>query len=206
MKTEFVWMLGAAAIVVAELAGAAIPDKAVQQAAAAKAVELCSACHGPGGRSISPTFPRLAGQQDIYIENQLKAFRARTRAEPDAHDFMWGIAAPLSDTMIKGLAWYFSSQPPVHGKPGDSALAARGKKLFEEGIPSKQIPACAACHGKKGEGMGEFPRLAGQHAAYLVKQLTVIQNALRAAPVMHGIVKELSKNEMQEVAAYLESQ
>lgn len=205
MKNEFVWMLGVASIVVAGLAGAAVPDAATQKAAAAKAVELCSACHGPGGHSISPTFPRLAGQQEQYIENQLKAFRSRTRAEPDAHDFMWGIAAPLSDTMIKGLAWYFSSQPPVHGKSADSALMAKGKDLFDKGVPSKQIPACASCHGNNGEGMGEFPRLAGQHAEYLVKQLTVIQNALRAAPVMHGIVKELNKGEMEAVAAYLES-
>jgi len=205
MKNELALVLGVVSIVVAGLAGAAAPDKAVQQAAATKATELCSACHGPGGSSISPTFPRLAGQQEQYIENQLKAFRSRTRAEPDAHDFMWGIAAPLSDTMIKGLSWYFSSQPPVHGKPADSALTAKGKDLFDKGVPSKQIPACASCHGKNGEGMGEFPRLAGQHAVYLVKQLTVIQNALRAAPVMHGIVKELNKDEMEAVAAYLES-
>ena len=205
MKNELALVLGVVSIVVAGLAGAAAPDKAVQQAAATKATELCSACHGPGGSSISPTFPRLAGQQEQYIENQLKAFRSRTRAEPDAHDFMWGIAAPLSDTMIKGLAWYFSSQAPVHGKPADSALTAKGKDLFDKGVPSKQIPACASCHGKNGEGMGEFPRLAGQHAVYLVKQLTVIQNALRAAPVMHGIVKELNKDEMEAVAAYLES-
>jgi len=206
MKNEFVWMLGVATIVVAGLAGAAAPDTAVQQAAAKKANELCSACHGPGGDSISPTFPRLAGQNEQYLENQLKAFRSRTRAEPDAHDFMWGIAAPLDDTMIQGLAYYFSSQSPVHGKPVDSALTAKGKDLFDKGVPSKHIPACASCHGKNGEGLGEFPRLAGQHAVYLVKQLTVIQNALRAAPVMHGIVKELSQDEMQAVAAFLQSQ
>ena len=205
MKNELALVLGVVSIVVAGLAGAAAPDKAVQQAAATKATELCSACHGPGGNSISPTFPRLAGQQEQYVENQLKAFRSRTRAEPDAHDFMWGIAAPLSDTMIKGLAWYFSSQPPVHGKSADSALMAKGKDLFDKGVPSKQIPACVSCHGNNGEGMGEFPRLAGQHAVYLVKQLTVIQNALRAAPVMHGIVKELNQGEMEAVAAYLES-
>ena len=205
MKNELVWVLGMASIVAAGLAGAAAPDKAVQQAAAKKATELCSACHGPGGSSISPTFPRLAGQQAMYIENQLKAFRTHTRAEPDAHDFMWGIAAPLDDKMIDGLAWYFSSQPPMHGKPADPALAEKGKDLFDKGVPSKQIPACASCHGKNGEGMGEFPRLAGQHAEYLVKQLTVIQNALRAAPVMHGIVKDLDKGEMDAVAAYLES-
>ncbi len=50
-----------------------------------------------------------------------------------------------------------------------------------------------------------FPRLAGQHAPYLLKQLLVIQSALRTAPVMHGVIKDLSKEQMQAVVAYLES-
>ena len=181
------------------------PDEATQKAAARKAAELCSACHGPAGDSISPTFPRLAGQREEYLASQLKAFKARTRGEPDAHDFMWGIAASLDDKMIAGLAYYYAAQPPTRGKPGDPALIARGKELFEKGVPSKPLPACATCHGMNGEGTGEFPRLAGQHAAYIVKQLTVIQSLLRAAPVMHGIVKEMNNTEMQAVAAYLQS-
>lgn len=206
MKNELALVLGIVSIVVAGLAGAAAPDKAVQQAAATKANELCSACHGPGGNSISPTFPRLAGQKEQYLENQLKAFRSRARAEPDAHDFMWGIAAPLDDKMIGGLAYYYAAQPPARGIPGDPALIARGKDLFEKGVASKPLPPCATCHGKSGEGVGEFPRLAGQHAAYIVKQITVIQSLLRAAPVMHGIVKEMNRGEMEAVAAFLQSQ
>jgi cytochrome c553 len=53
--------------------------------------------------------------------------------------------------------------------------------------------------------MNIFPRLAGQHAPYLLKQLLVIQSALRTAPVMHGVVKDLTKQQMDAVVAYLES-
>ena len=53
--------------------------------------------------------------------------------------------------------------------------------------------------------MATFPRLAGQHAPYLLKQLLVIQNALRNAPVMHGVVKELTNDQIQAVVLYLES-
>lgn len=50
-----------------------------------------------------------------------------------------------------------------------------------------------------------FPRLAGQHAAYLVRQLQVIQAQLRTSPVMHGIIKDLKPEEMKAVAAFLQS-
>ena len=205
MNKPIAWALCVALLAVTGAAYADKPDAAAQKAAARKAVELCSACHGPTGDSTSPTFPKLAGQREEYLVNQLKAFKARARAEPDAHDFMWGIAASLDDKMIEGLAYYYASQPPAHGKAGDPALIAKGKELFEKGVASKPLPACATCHGMNAEGAGGFPRLAGQHAAYIVKQLTVIQKLLRAAPVMHGIVKDMNNAEMQAVAAYLQS-
>ena len=205
MTRKIGYVLCIVMLAVAGTAYAAKPDEATQKAASRKADELCSACHGPGGNSISPTFPRLAGQREEYLVKQLKAFKARSRAEPDAHDFMWGIAASLDDKMIEGLADYYASQPPAPGIPGDPALIARGKDLFEKGIASQPLPPCATCHGKNGEGGGEFPRLAGQHAAYIVKQITVIQSFLRAAPVMHGIVKDMNRADMEAVAAYLQS-
>ncbi|HSQ03200.1 MAG TPA: c-type cytochrome, partial [Burkholderiales bacterium] len=63
----------------------------------------------------------------------------------------------------------------------------------------------AGCHGAKGEGTSVFPRLAGQHAAYIVRQLEVIQKNLRASPVMHGIITELKPEQMKAVAEYLQS-
>jgi cytochrome c553 len=171
-----------------------------------RTVQACGTCHGTNGRSVSPTFPNLAAQTAPYIEAQLKAFKDQTRADPDAQAYMWGMAAPLSDAQISELADYFSKQPaPAAGKSAAPVTIARGKQVFEEGVPARQIPPCASCHGAHGEGMAAFPRLAGQHAPYLFKQILVIQNALRNAPVMHGVVKDLSKEQMQAVAAYLES-
>jgi cytochrome c553 len=171
-----------------------------------RAVQTCGTCHGTNGRSVSPTFPNLAAQTAPYIEAQLKAFKDQTRADPDAQAYMWGMAAQLSDAQISELAAYFSKQPaPAPGKTGGPAAIARGKQVFEEGVPARQIPPCASCHGAHGEGMATFPRLAGQHAPYLLKQILVIQNALRNAPVMHGIVKDLSRDQILAVTVYLES-
>jgi cytochrome c553 len=54
---------------------------------------------------------------------------------------------------------------------------ARGKQIYEEGVASQGIPACATWHGPQARGNDIFPRLAGQHADYLVKQALVIQSA-----------------------------
>jgi len=176
-----------------------------QKAALRKTIETCGTCHGVNGRSVSPTFPNLAAQQEPYIELQLKAFKDQSRADPDAQAYMWGMASQLSDATISSVAAYFAAQPAAPGRGGSSALVAQGKRLFEEGVPAHQIPPCATCHGAHGEGMATFPRLAGQHAPYLLKQLLVIQSVLRTAPVMHGVIKDLTKDQMQAVVAYLES-
>jgi cytochrome c553 len=176
-----------------------------QKAALQKTIETCGTCHGVNGRSVSPTFPNLAAQQAPYIELQLKAFKDQSRADPDAQAYMWGMASQLSDTTISGLAKHFSQQPAAEGRSGNASLIAQGKTLYAEGVPARQIPPCATCHGAHAEGSGPFPRLAGQHAPYLLKQLLVIQSVLRTAPVMHGVIKDLSRDQMQAVVAYLQS-
>ena len=176
-----------------------------RKAAARLAAETCANCHGVAGRSTAPTFPRLAGQTPAYIEAQLKGFRDQTRGDPDAIAYMWGMASQLSDSMISALADYFSQQRPAAGTNASTAAITTGREIYEKGVPVQQIPACETCHGKGAVGNGAIPRLAGQHAPYLFKQMLVIQNVLRSAPVMHGIVKDLTPAQMQAVAAYMES-
>src|SRR5580700_10939056 len=170
-----------------------------QKAALQKTIETCGTRHGVNGRSVSPTFPNLAAQQAPYIELQLKAFKDQSRADPDAQAYMWGMASQLNDATISAVAAYFAAQPAAPGRGGSSALIAQGKHFFEEGVPARQIAPCASCHGAHAEGMATFPRLAGQHAPYLLKQLLVIQNVLRTAPVMHGVIKDLTRDQMQAV-------
>jgi cytochrome c553 len=170
-----------------------------------KAINLCSTCHGPRGVSISPIFPNLAAQQPEYLVAQIEAFQAHTREEKAAHDIMYGIAGNLDAALVKSIAQYYSAQPPAPGRPGDPALIAKGKALFETGVPERTIPPCATCHGADARGRGIFPRLAGQHATYTVRQVEYIQQVVRKAPVMHGIVKDLTPVEMEAIAAYTQS-
>jgi len=181
------------------------PPTPAQQVSLQALVQTCGACHGANGRSVSPTFPNLAAQTAPYIELQLHAFKDQTRADPDAQAYMWGMASQLSDASISDLAAYFASQPAAPGNGGNARLIAQGKQIFLAGVPEREIPACASCHGAEAHGNGPFPRLAGQHAPYLYKQLLVIQTVLRTAPVMHGVIKDLNREQMQAVVAYLES-
>lgn len=198
-------ILAAVASVTAAQAASAPSSPEQLKAGEDKAINLCSTCHGPRGVSTSPEFPILAAQQQDYLVAQLEAFRAKTRSEQIAHDFMWGIAGGLDDRMIVGVAHYYATQPPAPGRAGDAALIATGKTLFEKGIPDRGIPSCATCHGSDAKGAATFPRLAGQHAKYVRKQLEYIQGLVRNAPVMHGVVKDLTANEIEAVAAYVQS-
>jgi cytochrome c553 len=169
------------------------------------AVTTCATCHGRQGRSISPKFPNLAGQHASYLIAQLHNFKQHGRGDADAVGYMWGMAEPLSEDLISGLAEYYSKQTPASGKSSNPAEIARGKTIYENGIANEGIPACAACHGPNAAGTEQFPRLAGQSAEYVLKQLGSFQSNLRDVAVMHGVASELKKSEMSDTAAYLQS-
>ena len=171
-------------------------------------MQLCSNCHGMTGNSNSPNFPNLSGQPEAYLISQLQGFRAHTRSDKDGYDYMWGITANLSDVQIQGLATYFSEQTAQSSKSSYvPEKLVRGQEIYEHGIPEKEVPACVACHGAKAEGNQIFPRLAGQHSTYLLKQLNVFQNTEERpnGAMMKGVSHALTKENMTDVAHYLES-
>jgi cytochrome c553 len=148
----------------------------------------------------------LAGQNANYLAAQLKNFRAQTRGDPDAVAYMWGMSANLDDATIAALADYYSKQTPQANRIGDPALVAKGQTIYEHGVDATGVPACGACHGPGAKGNGDFPRLAGQHSQYVLKQLASFQSNLRDVAVMHGVAASLQLPEMEAVAAYLQAQ
>jgi len=194
--------------VVAGLALMAAPAESQEKAPSAPdlATRVCSTCHGPRGISVSPMFPHLAGQQAVYLETQLKAFRDHSRADPHAQAFMWGMAAQLTDPAITEIAAYYAGQRPAPGKPAGRDETTAGKKVFEEGVPAQEVPPCQSCHGEKAAGNGPFPRLAGQHRAYLERQLAAFISTARANEVMHSNAKNLTALQISQLAAFLSSQ
>jgi cytochrome c553 len=167
---------------------------------------MCGACHGPQGVSRAQIFPSLAGQQKDYLVEQLTAFRARTRGDRDAKAYMWGVAKGLSDKDIEALAAAFAARSPgvsgVKAPPGD--LAAGGA-IFDGGVEARGVLACATCHGAHGEGMGAFPRLAGQKRDYLIVQLHAFASGARDNATMSLVAKAMTAQDIRAVATYLSS-
>jgi cytochrome c553 len=171
-----------------------------------RAIHVCAACHGEGGRSEQANVPSLAGQMRQYTIAQLTDFRAQTRAETGTRAYMWGVSALLDDATIAGLADYYAAQSAAPGKPGNPALIAGGRKLFAEGLPALGVRACAACHGERAEGAAGFPRLAGQRAEYVFAQLKVFGSKLRPhGVIMQREVSALTPAQMRALAQYVQS-
>jgi cytochrome c553 len=170
--------------------------------------DYCKTCHGIEGQGFRGSFPmpRLAGQQPEYIANQLQAFIDKRRTNP----VMFGVAHVLDPAMVKALSEYFRSLDP---KPLGGALkgnAAEGKKIYEDGVPSANVPPCASCHGPDAKGADQFPRLAGQLPDYILRKLTNWekergQNKEQpdTSAIMQPIAHDLSEAQINAVAAYV---
>jgi cytochrome c553 len=196
--------LASAAVRDARAAAVVVPPDPSALDATQLVSNACSKCHGFNGVSTSPLFPILAGQVPGYIESELKLFRQRGRSDPHARAFMWGIARALTDEQIKGVARYFSSQPVVKGTSSSNpALADKGKVLYENGDPQRDIEACTVCHGHSGEGVNTQPRIAGQHRDYVEMEMVQFRSGLRENKVMQHVSEKLTDDEIAALVEYI---
>lgn len=160
----------------------------------------CQHCHGSEGESSNAIYPRLAGQHKNYIIKQLHDFRSGKR-----QGTMNEMAADLTDEQIIGLADYFSSKPVLSHRVRDKEFAAVGEYIFKRGNRYSGVAACSSCHGEKGEGTEDLPRLAGQHKRYVAEQLRAFNERARTNDnaIMHSIASKLTELELEAVANYV---
>jgi cytochrome c553 len=169
----------------------------------------CTACHGEGGVSKSTFIPILAGMDPAVIFKQLDDYRSGKR--------LWGvmgaIAKALSTQDSADVAAFFSARPnglaaiARVGSPqreSGSKESDSAKHLAFIGDEQRGIPPCTACHGPNGHKIGA-PPLAGQHAAYIERQLAAFAQGLRQNDIneqMRTIAKQLTPGEMHALAAF----
>jgi len=181
------------------------PAQAAGDAAAGKVKSaVCAACHGVDGNSgANPLWPKLAEQHPSYIMKQLRDFKEKKRND----ETMSPMAMPLSDQDIEDLAAYFSSQK---GTVGEAAadVVEMGEAIYRAGT-ANGVAACAGCHGPAGNGNGpaKFPRISGQTAAYVAKQLKDFRAGTRSNDLngmMRDVASRMSDKEIESVSQYIQ--
>lgn len=179
----------------------------------------CAACHGEfGAGGKKGEYPRIAGQQPKYIEQQLKAFQKRVRINIPMVPYTE--ERELADTDMKVVSEWLSQvelQTRMPTFKGDEDALTRllavekvmivprvegdidnGGKIYQK--------QCATCHGKQGKGRGMFPMIAGQYINYLQKQVGAYLRAERAHDedsAKEGVLYTLQPQDIQDVMAYL---
>jgi len=171
--------------------------------------ESCAGCHGEGGNSMMPLFPKLADQNEEYLVKQMEAFKDGSRVGPT----MSAMVATLTSKDFRDIASYYEKQKVTANslpefdidddetasdlseeeavaateakkqaaQEQQDAMLAQGYDIYRNGDLESEISACIACHGPYGEGNkpASFPALQGQHADYLIKTLTDFKNNAR---------------------------
>ena len=199
----------------------AVPQMAVA-VDAERAKEIygpCAACHGEfGAGGKKGEYPRIAGQQPKYMEQQLKSFQKRVRINIPMVPYTE--ERELTDADMKVVSEWLAhveldTKMPVF-KGHEDALTRllavekvmivprvegdidNGGKLYQK--------QCASCHGKQGKGRGMFPMIAGQYIVYLQKQINAYLKAERPHDedsAKGGVLYSLKSEEIQDVMAYL---
>ena len=167
-----------------------------------EAIGACARCHGAEGElPMSDLVPVLHGQPADYLMSALQAYAAGKRRS----GIMQPLAADLQPEDMRRLADYYAglTRPQEEPKIKNTVLIESGRKLALEGAPDIGVPPCVTCHANPS---ATYPRLDGQHAAYMAGHLRLwkmrIGPATENAAIMAPIAQRLSEQQIDAVSAY----
>lgn len=182
---------------------------------------VCAACHGADGNPSDPQYPRLAGQSERYIAQQLALF-----ASGERNTGMAAVMAPFAQTLnaqdMRDVGAYFATQKSGAGLADDSLVADGpyqgmkfyevGQQLYRNGDAKRGVPACMACHGPTGAGNPgpAYPHIGGQMQDYTVRRLTEYKAGTTTLKdpahfnIMAQVAGPLTEQEIQALASYLQ--
>ncbi len=170
---------------------------------------VCAGCHGAGdGAPTQGEAPNLTIQDGAYLRAALEAYVGGARKS----GYMREIASQLSSAQIDALAEHYGNQPaatsPARAQ-ADAAILRRGEEIALRGVPETATPACANCHDGPGAKISGAPRIAGQSAVYLQRQLTAFRTGGRGATglwnPMPTMAHDFSDADITSLAAYYAS-
>lgn len=175
----------------------------------------CAVCHGDDGNSLSPAFPKIAGLGEKYLLKQLQDIKSGDRNVME----MAGQLDASSDQDLADIAAFYASQTTqlsgstefkVKLNSGVEVSSLElGAKLYRAGKLDVNTPSCSGCHSPTGMGNAPagYPRISGQHADYLEKQLLAFRESERSndgeARTMRSVTQYLSNAEIKALANYI---
>jgi cytochrome c553 len=176
---------------------------------------VCAACHGADGNSPSPVYPKLAGLGEKYLLKQLKDVQSGARSIPE----MAGQLDGKSEQDLADLAAYYASKSIQLAGAKDQDLMLNsgakisalklGEKIYRAGNHETGVPACTGCHSPRGQGNAPagYPRVSGQYAEYVEKQLLSFRKGERQNDgeirTMRSVAEHMSEAEIKAVSAYI---
>ncbi len=196
------------------------------------AVEInytCAGCHGEYGQGVADgTYPRLAGLRADYLARQLRLFKSRERLNIPM--FPYATERELPEEDVLAIAQYLSrikllvKMPQIDEARYDPLERLKlAKRVFKVlALPGDvkngrkfYIKECGTCHGRKGLGKQKkpgpggaasvYPRLAGQHPRYLLRQIKAIAKGTRFHDEKDDdeVFRSYSQKEINDALAYL---
>ncbi len=157
--------------------------------AGAPLAAVCGGCHGIQGVSVDSSTPSLAGQDEQYLVEAIKAYRTSRKRE-NMRLYITG----LTDKDIGNIAAYYAVQR--------SKAPEKGESLVQE-----YVDRCNRCHGPAVDNPAmAIPRIRGQDKDYLVMALRAYRDDRRESTTMHKMSLPYGDSIIESIAAYYASQ
>lgn len=185
-------------------------------AAGKEKAQVCNNCHGADGKAPIAMFPSVAGLPEQYLAWKLVEFKNSLRGD----SIMTPLVANNTIEDLRDIAVFYASLPleaasPLTAAPVDAAVLDRGRSLYLHGDPAQGVPPCQGCHGIEGKGPTHaqpfqvaWPPLYGQQATYMATRLNNFRTGYAIDTtmdkIMQGVVRNLSAEDIDAVAAYAE--
>jgi len=168
------------------------------------AADACGSCHSLDGISTDPALPHLAGQQVIYLYNELNAYKQGDRED----ESMRKAVEFLSDDALRKVSIYYASLVPPGPAVRPTASAAEqssSEVAADDPVQSGAAAAtgCAGCHGASGNSqMPGMPNLTAQSPEYFDVSMRAYQNGGRPGSMMSAMVSSIDEESIQNMALY----
>jgi cytochrome c553 len=166
-------------------------------------IQYCAACHHRSGWGSGPReVPALAGQQDLYLLEQLIQFSNQDRIKTEMHEV---VSKPALDNpqAMRDVSSFIAARPRnPRSDRGDGTQLALGERLY--------MQSCVMCHGKSGAGDRNdlIPAIGGQQYGYLLVRLRHFalehgsQERQSLEPAVANLMGRLTPQEIEAVADY----